>query len=296
VECEWSFLSVDLELTNRCRENCAMCPRQSLIRPQGDMTEEVFSRVLAALVRFGSRVTFSGFGNPTLHPRWAECLTAVRAAGLPAGMVLHPSALTPEIVRQLQEHPPSHLEISFPTVDPVLFARLCPQADFAVAVARVVHLRRLHLAPMVCVGLATAHPAMSAAAYRHFWKQHGLRSRFFPCHSRGGHLQDRQLVQARPVRLPSCGLLAVHAFVAWNGDLLACCHDLSGVTRIGNLAVDDAHHLAREKVRLASKPPWPPCRDCDEFRKGWPLPAGECPADPVERGRRLAALTAARRG
>jgi hypothetical protein len=291
MDCEWTFFSVDLELTNMCGENCAMCPRHRLARPQGQMSPEVFSRVLAGLVRFGSRVTFSGFGNPTLHPSWNKCIHAVRSAGLPAGLVLHPSALTPEVMRRLQEHPPSHLEVSFPTTDPQLYATLCPHGDFHEAVKRVEQLRRLDIAPMVCIGLQMGRLSESAAEYHAFWKARGVRTRIFPCHSRGGNLKNQELLQAKPVVSPSCGLLAIHAFVAWNGDVLACCHDLSGQTLIGNLATDGPLTIARKKAACAVTPPWQLCRDCDEFRKAWPLPDSDCPTEPKERGRCLARIT-----
>lgn len=291
MDSKWTFLSVDVELTNICAEHCAMCPRESLERPQGCMSREVFSRLLEVLVQFRSRVTFSGFGNPTLHPFWAECVSRVRAAALPAGLVLHPSALSPQVLRLLADHPPAHLEISFPSVDPAIFARLCPRADFDEAVQRILQLHGKKIAPLVCVGLETAD-SRSAKQYCAFWKSHGIRTRCFPCHSRGGHLRDQSLVMATPTRSHSCGLLALHAFVAWNGDLLACCHDLTGETRMGNLCLDDPSFLAGRKAQAAADgPPWRLCRACDEFRKGWPLPVGECPSDPALRAEQLRRTT-----
>jgi hypothetical protein len=291
VDCDWTFLSADVELTNRCNENCAMCPRHCLQRPQGAMSQEVFTRVLEVLTKFNSRITFSGFGNPLLHPAWTDCIDQARAAGLPAGLVLHPSTLSREAIALLARHPPSHLEISFPSVDAAMFSRLCPRADFALAVQQVVQLRHLDIAPLVCVGLQMPGNAQSAKQYRAFWQAYGIGTRFFPCHSRGGHLQDASLVSAKPARCRSCGLLAIHAFVAWNGDLLACCHDLTGETCIGNLCTDDPIVLAERKASFAAEgPSWPSCRSCDEFRKDWPLPQGDCPHDPAERGRRLAKL------
>ncbi|MBU1567813.1 MAG: radical SAM protein [Proteobacteria bacterium] len=289
MDCKWTFLSADVELTNLCSENCAMCPRDHLQRPQGIMSQNVFSKVLEVLVGFDSRITFSGFGNPTLHPLWHSCVKQARAAGLPAGLVLHPSTLTSEVLQLLVRHPPSHLEISFPSIDPALFSRLCPRSDYTEAVRRVVELRRLNITPMVCVGLQTDGSLKSAGHYRSFWKAYGVRTRFFPCHSRGGNLQDRSWVRATPSQSQSCGLLAIHAFVAWNGDLLACCHDLTGETRIGNLCTDEPMLLAQQKSSFAEAgPPWALCQACDEFRKNWPLPEGACPRDPAERGRQLA--------
>lgn len=291
MDADWTFLSADVELTNHCAEDCAMCPREKLQRPRGVMPPEVFARVVEVLAGFRSRVTFSGLGNPTLHPSWAAWLSELRAAGLPAGLVLHPSALTPATLELLGQHPPSHLEISMPSVEPAPFARLCPNTDFEEAVRRVVELHRRNIAPLVCVGLETPGAPGAARRYREFWRAHGIRSRFFPCHSRGGQLHDASLVTARPSESSSCGLLALHAFIAWNGDLLACCHDLTGATRLGNLGADDPQVLATRKAQCAAAPPWSLCRTCDEFRKDWPLPAGDCPSDPARRADRLRRAT-----
>jgi hypothetical protein len=291
VESEWAFFSVDVELTNVCGENCRMCPRESLRRPSGFMAEEVFERVLALAARFSSRITFSGFGNPALHPRWGECINRVRAAALPAGLVLHPGALDGETLSGLRRHPPTHVEISFPSTDPRWFARLCPNSEFVSAVERVETLRQLNVAPLVCVGLEMPGRPDSAKEYRDFWKRRGIRSRIFPCHSRGGHLSDRDLLRAKPVHCLSCGLLAAHGFIAWNGEVLACCHDLNGTTRFGSVVDDSPEDLAGRKAGHARDLPWEMCRNCDEFRKGWPLPTGPCPQSSGERGRYLAGLT-----
>lgn len=296
MDAEWTFLSADVELTNHCGENCAMCPRQQMCRPYGFMPKEVFEKVLEVLMQFRSRVTFSGLGNPTLHRSWAQWLSRVRATGLPAGLVLHASTISSKVLDLLAKHPPSHLEISFPSIDPALFARLCPQADFNQCVENVLQLQNKAIAPLVCVGLETKECAGSAKAYSTFWKSHGIRSRFFPCHSRGGNLQDLSLVTAAPSPSLSCGLLAVHAFIAWNGDLLACCHDLKGETRIGNVMHDDPLALVRQKAHHAENgPPWSICQTCDEFRKGWALPEGDCPQDPALRAAQLRRATARRK-
>jgi Iron-sulfur cluster-binding domain len=191
----------------------------------------------------------------------------------------------------LREHPPSHLEVSFPSVDPGYFSALCPNTGFQQALDRVVNLRQLDVAPLVCIGLETPGSPESSASYRRFWKERGIRSRVFPCHSRGGSLTDRQLLRARRTVSGSCGLLAIHGFIAWNGEVLACCHDLCGETRIGNVMDGEPEEIARSKGHYAADPPWRLCRSCDEFRKAWPLPDGPCPQDTVKRGLCLARVT-----
>jgi MoaA/NifB/PqqE/SkfB family radical SAM enzyme len=42
---DWAFVSVDMELTNRCRTDCLMCPREAITRPEGLMSECIVKAV-----------------------------------------------------------------------------------------------------------------------------------------------------------------------------------------------------------------------------------------------------------
>ncbi len=61
---DWSFVSVDVELTNLCGSECLMCPRDGITRPKGMMSEDVFMTVSDQLIKEGSLITFSGMGDP----------------------------------------------------------------------------------------------------------------------------------------------------------------------------------------------------------------------------------------
>ncbi len=43
IPSDWSFVSVDMELTNQCGSECRMCPREFITRPKGMMSEDVFN-------------------------------------------------------------------------------------------------------------------------------------------------------------------------------------------------------------------------------------------------------------
>ena len=69
---DWTFVSVDMELTNQCGSECLMCPRDGITRSKGMMSEEVFKTVSDKLIREGSLITFSGMEDPLSHPRVFE--------------------------------------------------------------------------------------------------------------------------------------------------------------------------------------------------------------------------------
>jgi len=143
--------------------------------------------------------------------------------------------------------------------------------------------------PVTIIGTRTALEQAEGMEeeFVRFWKERGASARIFPCHSRGGNLHDTDLLTraASPGLTSPCGLFARHAFIAWEGDLLACCHDLAGETRIGNLACEELADLAARKAQLArAVPPFDLCHRCDEALRLLPLPEGTPP-----RGRRARA-------
>jgi hypothetical protein len=79
-------------------------------------------------------------------------------------------------------------------------------------------------------------------------------------HSRGGALYA-------PDEVPegACGVFPKVTFVAWNGDLLACCNDTDGSTCMGGMA-DTPFETLREakRERLRAGRWFAPCAACDD--------------------------------
>ncbi|MFP5405343.1 MAG: radical SAM/SPASM domain-containing protein [Gammaproteobacteria bacterium] len=78
-----SLISVEINATELCNRKCVFCPR---VDPQAypnrnlHMPIEVLERVAddLARLRMGSRVSFSGFGEPMLHRAFPELVRAAR--------------------------------------------------------------------------------------------------------------------------------------------------------------------------------------------------------------------------
>lgn len=80
---------VYLEITTDCNLNCGMCVRHSWEEPGGSMDTRTFANLLAQIREMPSirTVNFSGFGEPTEHPRFFDFLEQVKRAGLAAEVI-----------------------------------------------------------------------------------------------------------------------------------------------------------------------------------------------------------------
>jgi Predicted Fe-S oxidoreductases len=285
---DWSFVSVDMELTNQCGSECLMCPREGITRPKGMMSDDVFKIVSDKLVREGSLITFSGMGDPLSHPRVFEWISDIRNKNCDVGIVINPASLNKEISQKLIESRPNSITISFPSIQKEVFEKLCPTVLFEDALKRTLELVDLSRGKvgLRIAGITTEINCDEQKEYVSFWKERDIRAVTTACHGRGGNLKDSDIYELKTSGLDSgrCGLFQFHTFVTWEAEVLACCHDLTGATRIGDLIHDDVSVIAERKQNiLKDAMPFPVCRQCDEPLRLYPPPQGSPPKSRKER-------------
>ena len=287
---DWAFVSVDMELTNRCSTDCLMCPREAITRPEGLMSECVFKAVSEKLIGEGSLITFSGMGDPLSHQNVFEWIYDIRDKGVDVGIVINPASLNKEISQKLVEFGPNSITLSFPSLRKSVFEKLCPKVSYDDAFKRTLELIDLARGNvgLSVTGIITGINTGEQEEYVSFWKERGVGSGMTVCHGRGGNLRVPGVYELQSFGLESrkCSLFQFHTFVTWEGEVLACCHDLTGATRIGSLANDDVSVIAERKRKvLKNSMPFPVCGQCDEPLRQCQFPQGLLPEGRKERNR-----------
>jgi len=287
---DWAFVSVDMELTNRCSTDCLMCPREAITRPEGLMSECIFKAVSEKLIGEGSLITFSGMGDPLSHPNVFEWICDIRKKGVDVGIVINPASLNKEISQKLVGSGPNSITLSFPSLRRSVFEKLCPNVSYDDAFKRTLELIDLagENVGLRVAGIITGINTGEQEEYVSFWKERGVGSGMTVCHGRGGNLRVPGVYELQSFGLESgiCSLFQFHTFVTWEGEVLACCHDLAGATRIGSLANDDVSVIAERKRKvLKNSMPFPVCGQCDEPLRQCQFPQGLLPEGRKERNR-----------
>ncbi|GJQ60900.1 MAG: hypothetical protein D8M57_15370 [Candidatus Scalindua sp. AMX11] len=288
---DWSFVSVDMELTNSCLCDCLICPREAIVRPTGFMTEETFDTLSDKLVREGSLITFSGMGDPLFHPMVFDWIKSVRLNGGAIGIVVNPTSLHGHNSRKLVDARPNSITLSFPSLQKKIFEQLCPNISFPVALSRSMELIGLARGDvgLRIQGVLTDRNRGETEHFVSYWKGLGVPSSMVACHGRGGNLRKPGIYTPESLEIFSgrCGLFSLHTFVTWEGEVLSCCHDLTGSTRIGTLITEDVSLIAERKQGLNKKDslPFSVCRQCDEPLRRCVLPQGSPPVGKKERNR-----------
>jgi hypothetical protein len=286
----WHFFTVDLEITNICAGHCAFCPREAITRPSGAMDDELFQTVAGKLLQRSAQITLSGMGDPLSHPRWESFIGYFREQGGKAGLQVGCASLDQGTIERLVAAGPAFINLSLPSLSHEPLRRLLPgrQPGELIALGKRLAERCRGRIPLTVIGMGTAlDDPTTNKEFIDFWKREGVAARVFPCHGRGGHFTDREILgKNRPGLNRPCGLLARHGFITWQGQLLACCHDLSGETAMGSLAGEAFEGIAERKAAATKRrPPFALCRRCDEPLRDLPLPDDDPPATARQRAR-----------
>jgi len=277
------FISADVEISSVCNNRCLMCPREAITRPQGIMTLQTFSRLLTFLEGSRCLLTFSGMGDPLLSPDLPEFIIRASAQGHETGVVVHPASLARKNgMERLLECLPHSITVSFPSVRQEIFERLCPTITMDNAINTVLTLREKvkgRRGRIRVSGIITRLNRDEEDEFRTFWKTRKIPCWITQCHSRGGNLNQPDLHDNRQTPLSEdnvCSLFLFHNFITWQGEILACCHDLGGNTSLGTIHSTGRHkNLTALKKRMVSRLPCPPfklCRHCDEPLRDLALP------------------------
>jgi hypothetical protein len=235
------------------------------------MSEEVFQRILGSLEPARHYVTLCGLGDPLLHPRVYDFIEALTSRGSPPLVFVNPGSLTPARIDRLVNSAPGGINVSFHSLRPEVFTALMPHIPFEDALAAtfdLIELARGHRIEVQVGGIATLLNADEGPFFKQFWSQRGVWSNWTDCHGRGGNLIAPELYRPAPgttgLHGKPCGLFSFHAFVTWEGVVLACCNDLTGETTLGELVSEGIDSVIQRKEQVLREGTFfPLCGNCD---------------------------------
>jgi MoaA/NifB/PqqE/SkfB family radical SAM enzyme len=233
---------LDVELTSVCNAECVMCPRDSLTRPMGFMPQRIFDQLVHKIKETEvTHVIFSGFGEAGLHKKFVDhvdaliketnCYTQLNSNGI---------VLTKKLVDELAETGLKTINLNINAINDEEYAKILPgkgRFDKVLANVRYIVEKKRQGWDLKLKIQTTVLEQYSAEmnAFRDFWFAQGIDEIVaHPCNNRGGHYKGNEFVKGEPVD-KATAYCSFMLFVAWNGDIFSCSHDLAGDYKIGNI-------------------------------------------------------------
>ncbi len=259
----------DIEVSLKCNINCAMCPRDKITRPKGMMAPGLMDALAYWLPDKKSEIFFCGLGEPLLNHNIYACLSTLHKKKHITGITSNGLLLTPETIHRLIHAKVDFIHISFPSLKKAVYEKIMKGARFEKALEHLKYLSEVkpkHLRVELAFteqekNAGEKESVKSFARDLDFGFQHNL------LHSRGGHFSHGYKPHTRDGPGP-CAVFTRNHFITCEGDILACCHDLQGKTRLGNIKdISFTDLLDIKKSRIIKNRWFGICAKCDDTNR-----------------------------
>ncbi|MCB1704491.1 MAG: radical SAM protein [Halioglobus sp.] len=305
------FLTIDIEITNRCNATCHFCPRDATPH-QGIMDVETFDKSLARAVEYrevvkevsGLEVVVSlcGLGEPLINRNTVSFVRKVKAEGFRCSMSSNGALLTEQKANELLDAGLDEIYINISDIDEE-YERIynLPFAKSCENITRFAELAEGRCTPVIIL-VDHRNDREHIKAMQAFWRERGLK-RFhdYSVINRGGalfveHMQFEQyseMVRARNDLTdggaqPLCGAPWGFLFIGYDGNYYLCCSDWRKQASLGSVFDYSFLQVTRQKLAMVVSRE-PVCKTCnhdpinmltEELRA---LNRGEVTAEEVEK-------------
>lgn len=256
--------TIQFEISTFCNANCTFCPRSSLTRPQGTMTDETFHKIIQEGKAMGVR-RFIPFlnGEPFINPKIFDWLDYMQKEGVSTCLFTNAELLDQDKVDKLAKYTNiEYINCSFNAATEETRKKIMPGSNFETTKKNIDYL--IKTVPFkVKVGMTVVENNFpEKEAFRKMW---GGRAKFGDFVNWAGDKHDPQ--EKIGDKIP-CPQLLTHLNVLWDGRVCLCCFDFDGKVILGDLNTqslleiwDNAEPLRQKHLSLDFDLPL--CRDCN---------------------------------
>ena len=253
---------LDVELTNRCNASCRICPRGEMKRPLGLMTEDTFetlrSRVEASSLK---TIIFSGFGEPLLHPMLPQYVSGLKAV-FPGVIQVNTNAalLSRDLARDLVASGLDKLNVSYNGPEQEEYEAVMRGMRFKTLeenIAGFIQARGRRVKPRLSLQCSMPEAMKTKKRLMRIASMLDVETvKIYGFNNRAGNLEGAGESPGIPLMDRFCCSVL---FVAWDGTLYPCSHDIKGRQPLGHVL-----DFAFDEIEKEDYPMCRGCTVCDE--------------------------------
>lgn len=257
---------VDVEPVGLCNFRCTMCPTGlgALGRPSGFMDRKTHAKILELTDFYSSAIRYIGWGEPTMHSLLPEFIAAANEAGRLTHMNTNGSKMTPDLAKSLVKAGLTSIKFSFQGVNKETFWEM-RRTDFFDGVIEAVRImldaRRGHHFPHISASTTTteetpdeikefkekleplANEVYVGKTIFEFIDMASVPQKQRDRLERAASLST--VIKKHPSPCPEIyDKLSVH----WDGSVVNCCNDYSGINNLGNVNTDSLEKIWRNPI------------------------------------------------
>ena len=288
--------AASIEPTTSCNLRCTECPTgmQTLSRPKGNMSLDVFRKILDKLSPDLFYLTLYFQGEPLLNPQFTEMVALARSRRIFVSTSTNGHFLDDRNVEKIIQSGLSHLVISMDGTDQQTYEKYRVNGNLQTVtdgIKRLVEAKKSAKTSSPFIELqflVLRHNEHQVSQMREFAREAGVDklsfksaqvynfedgSQIIPTlkeKSRYRQLSDGSWVITRKIR-NRCHRIWSSLVVTWDGKVVPCCYDKNADFQTGNLLEDSLEGIWENQVALSfrrelisNRTDIPICRNCGE--------------------------------
>ncbi|NQX89913.1 MAG: radical SAM protein [Halioglobus sp.] len=279
------FLTIDIEITNRCNATCHFCPRDATPH-QGIMDVATFDKALARAVDYREVVkdvsgldvvvSLCGLGEPLINKNTVSFVKKVKAENFVCSMSSNGALLTEEKSQELLDAGLDEIYINISDIHEE-YERIynLPFDSTCNNITRFAQLAKGRCTPVIILVDHRDDPE-HIKTMEAFWRKRGLKKfHDYSVINRGGALfveqmqfeQYPEMVQARNELSeggvqPLCGAPWGFLFIGYDGNYYLCCSDWRKQASLGSVFNYSFLQVTRQKLAMVVSRN-PVCKTCN---------------------------------
>ncbi len=258
----------DIELTHLCNANCSFCPHDLVKRKRAFMDRLLLDKILMEIAHLSETykvlVGFVGMGEPLLqNDLFLYALDILSRHDVQTILVTNGT-----YIHKVLSHPTlgklDSAVVSFTGHDKASYESI-QGLDYDEVMANIELFHETYPDKLRIACLSHDDLIENEQPVIELWQAKGINFSFTPLHTRGGFLQWDQERPIHPVRFP-CKIFRNISFIACDGNVLSCCHDIQCENILGNLNELPLNDILIRKKRMIDdrQPGFRICNYCND--------------------------------
>ncbi len=264
--------TIDLELSGHCNAHCVFCPRDKMSREKSFLSLEKFEillREISIIRPDGPKaILFCGFGEPLLNENlceFADRINEVLSDTLVV-VVSNASALNKETCDAILTGNIFTFSCSMYSINKEKYEANMLGLNFDSVIRWMTYLAERHTDTGLQISMTYVKAIQTdreIEEYYKYWNRLGVQVGELKQHNRGGFLNCSGSLKNRERK--RCSVFNTRLFIAANGDVLACCQDLDGQSKLGTIGIDSLHSiLVKKMIMIKNEKLFPMCAKCND--------------------------------
>lgn len=233
---------VRVENTNICNSKCIMCPRDSMTRAQGVMSDVVFNNIIDQCAEFGiGYINLHNFGEPLIDKDLANKISYAKNKKIKKVTTnTNASLLEPEVSRSLIESGLDELFVSIDAAKKDTYEKVRVGLNYDKLLDNLINFlsvrKEISGKTKIIVSFVNFdQDSKEVKDFINFWKNKADYVSVSYAHNWVGSKKDA--LDTMRLNYP-CRLLFSDLTIAWNGDYILCCADYNSEVVLGNIKND----------------------------------------------------------